>query len=50
MHVLAMFGAMLGELTTGELYDPGATARRYQAGSSSTTGMVRWPARCWYTW
>jgi hypothetical protein len=20
------------------------------AGSSSTTGIVRWPARCWYTW
>ena len=25
-------------------------ARRRHAGSSSTTGMVRWPARCWYTW
>ena len=24
--------------------------RRSYAGSSSTTGMVRWPARCWYTW
>ena len=20
------------------------------AGSSSTTGIIRWPARCWYTW
>jgi len=30
-HVLAMFGAMLGELTTGDLYDPGAAGSLAEA-------------------
>jgi AcrR family transcriptional regulator len=46
-HVLAMFGAMLGELTTGDLYDPGAAgslaeaAVRYLPADSPVPGYLR---------
>ena len=46
-HVLAMFGAMLGELTTGDLYDPGAAGSlaeavaRYLPPGSPVPGYLR---------
>jgi AcrR family transcriptional regulator len=46
-HVLAMFETMLGELTTGDLYDPGAagplaeTVMRYLPPGSPVPGYLR---------